>query len=227
MSVRSFISFLCRWFPASQIKCSFWLPVLACCLKDCVEDVAERISDRLKMNDDKTELMAIGTRSKLSQAIPNRSPMSISGCDIPFSQSVRHLGFCLDENCQWMHILNTCFTVRSVSCAELEKISSFQSTDAANKLAVSLILSRLDYCNSLPAGIMKTNWINCKACKIMQSDLSSIHQGFQVQQHCSEHSTGFQWSLEFYTKLLVSVFSVSIKTVCHHIFLPSTSMLCL
>ena len=40
---------------------------------------------KLKMNDDKTELMAIGTRSKLSQVIPNLAPMSISGCDIPFS----------------------------------------------------------------------------------------------------------------------------------------------
>ena len=33
------------------------------------------------------------------------------------------------------------------------KIRSFLSTDAANKLTVSLILSRLDYCNSLLAGI--------------------------------------------------------------------------
>ena len=73
-------------------------PVLACCLKDCIEDVAEWMGDsKLKMNDDKTELMAIGTRSKLSQVIPNLTPMSISGCDIPFSQSVRNLGFYLDE----------------------------------------------------------------------------------------------------------------------------------
>ena len=49
------------------------------------------------MNDDKTELMANGTRSKISQVIPNLAPMSISGCDIPFSQSVRNLGFYLDE----------------------------------------------------------------------------------------------------------------------------------
>ena len=42
-------------------------PVLACCLKDCIEDVAEWMADsKLKMNDDETELMAIGTRSKLS-----------------------------------------------------------------------------------------------------------------------------------------------------------------
>ena len=69
-------------------------PVLACCLKDCIEDVAEWMGDsKLKMNGDKTELMAIGTRSKLSQFNSNLTIMSISGCDIPFSQSVRNLSF--------------------------------------------------------------------------------------------------------------------------------------
>ena len=52
---------------------------------------------KLKMNDDKTELMAVGTRSKLSQVIPNLSPISISGCDTPFSQFVKSLGFYLVE----------------------------------------------------------------------------------------------------------------------------------
>ena len=73
-------------------------PVLVCWLRDCIQDVAEWIGDsKLKMNDDETEIMAIGTRSKLSQVIPDLSPVSISGCDIPFSQSVRNRGFCLDE----------------------------------------------------------------------------------------------------------------------------------
>ena len=132
----------------------FDFPVLACCLKDCIEDVAEWMADsKLKMNDDKTELMAIGTRSKLSQVIPNLAPMSISGCDIPFSQSVRNLGFYLDETLSMdAHIKYLC---RILFCqlSRIGKIRSFISADAANKLAVSLILSRLDYCNSLLAGI--------------------------------------------------------------------------
>ena len=70
----------------------FDFPVLACCLKECVEDDVEWISDRmLHMNDDKTERMAICTRSKLSQVIPVLTPISFSGCDIPFSQAVETL----------------------------------------------------------------------------------------------------------------------------------------
>ena len=52
----------------------------------------------------------------------------------------------------------------------------------------------------------------------MQPDLSSVSPGMQVQQRCSEQSTGFQGGLGFNTKLLVSVFSVSIRTVCHLIY---------
>ena len=129
-------------------------PVLACCFKDCIEDVAQWMGDsKLKTNDDKTELSAIGTRSKLSQVIPNRAPMFISGCSIPFSQSVGNLGFYLDKTLSMdAHIKYLC---RILFCQlrRIGKIRSFLSIDAANKLAVSIILSRLDYCNSLLAGI--------------------------------------------------------------------------
>ena len=79
--------------------------------------------------------------------------MFICGCDIPFCQSVRYLGFTLDETISMdAHIKYLC---RSLFCqlCKNERICSFLSTDAANKLAVSLILSRLDYGNSLLAGI--------------------------------------------------------------------------
>ena len=43
-------------------------PVLVHSLKDCIEDIAEWMCDStLKMNHDKTELIAIGTKPKISQ----------------------------------------------------------------------------------------------------------------------------------------------------------------
>ena len=177
--VWSFIPFL--FADDSQLhKSSFPsdFPVVACCLKDCIEDVAEWMGDnKLKMNDDKTELMAIGTRSKLNQAIPNLAPMSISGCDIPFSQSIRNLGFYLHETLSMgAHIKYLCRILFCQLPRIGKKIHSFLSTDATNKLAVSLIHSRLDYCDSLLPGI-PDNWISFSAYKIMQPDLSSVSPG--------------------------------------------------
>ena len=56
--------------------------------------------------------------------------------------------------CPWMHTLNTCAAFCSVSCVELEKDPLLPINYAVNKLAVCLILSRLDYYNSLLAGIL-------------------------------------------------------------------------
>ena len=44
--------------------------------------------------------------------------------------------------------------------------------------------------------------ISCRGLILLTSSLPS--PGMQVQQHCSEQSTGFQWRLRFSTKLLVS-----------------------
>ena len=51
-----------------------------------------------------------------------------------------------------VHIKHLC---RILFCQlrRLGKIRPFLSTDAANKLAVSFVLTRLDYCNSLLAGL--------------------------------------------------------------------------
>ena len=95
----------------------------------------------------------MGTKFIINQVTPNLTPVSISGYDIPFSQSARNLGVFTDETLSMdVHIKHMC---RILFCQlrRLSKIRSFLSTDAANKLAVSFILTRLDYCNSLLAGL--------------------------------------------------------------------------
>ena len=125
---------------------------LACSLRECIEDVSKWMSDNnLKMNDDKTELIITGTKSKIYQV--THAPISVSGCYVCFSQNVRNLGFYLDETLSMeAHVKQLC---RTLYCQlrRIGKIRPFLSTDAANKLAVSFILSRLDYCNSLLAGL--------------------------------------------------------------------------
>ena len=119
-------------------------PVLVHSLKDCIEDVAEWMCDSmLKMNHDNTKLIAIGTKPKISQVTLSLTPVSISGHNIPFSQSVRNLGVSIDDLC----------CILFCQLRRLGKIRPFLSTDAANKLTVSFVLTRLDYCSSLLAGL--------------------------------------------------------------------------
>ena len=97
-------------------------------------------------------LIAFGTKSKISEVIPSLVPVSISGHDILFSQSRRYLGVFVDETLSMDgHIKYLC-RILLYQVRRLDKIRPFLSTDAANKLAVSFILTKLDYCNLLLAG---------------------------------------------------------------------------
>ena len=82
------------------------------------------------------------------------TPVSISGHNKPFSQSVRNLGVFIDETLSMdVHIKHLC-CILFCQLRRLGKIHPFLSTDAANKLAVSFVLTRSDYCNSLLAGLL-------------------------------------------------------------------------
>ena len=178
------------------------------------------MSDRkLKMNDDKTELIAIGTKSMMNQVTPNLTPVSISGYDIPFSQSTRNLGVFIDETLSMdVHIKYLC---RILFCQlrRLSKIRPFLSTDAANKLAVSFILTRLDCCNSLLAGL-PDNKLN----KLQRIQNHAARIVLREPMHASATSMlkTLHWlpvKDRIQYKLLACVFSVYVTTLCHLIFL--------
>ena len=129
-------------------------PALVHSLKDCIEDVAEWKSDgMLKMNNYKNERIVIGTKPKISQIALSITPVSISGHNIPFSQSVRNLGVFIDETLSMdVHIKHLC-CILFCQLRRLTKIHPFLSADATNKLTVSFVLTRLDYCSSLSSGL--------------------------------------------------------------------------
>ena len=69
----------------------------------------EMSDSKLKMNDDKTELFTIGTKSRINQVTPNLTPVSISAYDIPFSQSFGNLDVFVDETLSMdVHIKYLC-----------------------------------------------------------------------------------------------------------------------
>ena len=107
--------------------------------------------NKLKVNDDKTEFIAIGSKSKLKQVRTNS--MVFQDCEIEFSESVWNLGVFLDESLSVEMQVNQLCKVLYFQLCRISKIHSFLTVDATNTLAVAFILSCLDYCNSLLAGL--------------------------------------------------------------------------
>ena len=103
--------------------------------------------NKLKMNNDKTEIMVCGTIAKRKQV--NVDNVNIGNESIAFSSEVKDLGVYIDSNISF----NKHVSFLRKSCYfELRKISNirpFITEKSAKQLAVSLILSKLDYCNCL------------------------------------------------------------------------------
>eukprot|EP00745_Piridium_sociabile_P040659 TRINITY_DN786_c0_g1_i8.p1 TRINITY_DN786_c0_g1~~TRINITY_DN786_c0_g1_i8.p1 ORF type:complete len:1132 (+),score=124.07 TRINITY_DN786_c0_g1_i8:119-3397(+) len=123
--------------------------------QECIADLKDWMTlNKLKLNDDKTELMLACPRKFLQHpSLPDS--ILINDTTVSSSSSVRSLGVILDQSLSFQkHISNVC----KVTYLELRRISSIRhylSTEATKTLVCAFVLSRIDYCNSLLAGLPK------------------------------------------------------------------------
>ena len=105
----------------------------------------------LKLNDNKTELMHV--TSKTTKHLHNLpTSITIGNAQIPFKQSVKNLGFTLDchltMNSHVSNIARTCY----FELRRLASIRRFPISTATATLVSAFVLSRIDYCSSLLFG---------------------------------------------------------------------------
>ena len=107
--------------------------------------------NKLLLNGDKTEAMLVGTKQQLSK-IATKS-IHLGQHSIPLSDSVKNLGVTLDRSLTMENFISQ--TVQSCFCQirRISHVRKYLSTEAVKKLVTSLVLSRLDYCNSLLSGL--------------------------------------------------------------------------
>ena len=105
----------------------------------------------LKLNDNKTELMLV-TYKRTKHLHNLQTSITISNAQIPFKQSVKNLGLTLDShliiNARVSNIALKCYF--ELRC--LEFIRRFLTSTTTTTLASAIVLSRIDYCNSLLFG---------------------------------------------------------------------------
>ena len=120
-------------------------------LQNCTIDVKSWMTaNKLQLNDNKTEAMII-LSNRMSVHSPLPSVIHIGDADVPFVSSVKNLGVTLDSNLSMSHICKTC-KATYIQIRHISTIRHLLTTQATQTLVCSLVLSRLDYCNSLLSG---------------------------------------------------------------------------
>ena len=125
-------------------------------LEDCIEEVGVWMkSNKLKLNEDKTEAMLMGTKSKCESALTKSMSIEVGGNDIAFADNVKNLGVFLDPQLEMKkHIGHICRS-SYLEIRRIGKIRKFLTVETATRLTCSRVLTRLDYCNSLLGGVAK------------------------------------------------------------------------
>ena len=166
------------------------LPDLIDSMRLCIDDIKDWMTDnKLKLNDDKTEVMVIAS-SRMSTALSIPESFDIGNASVPFSDTVKNLGVTLDCHLSLKtHVLNV---VRTANF-ELRRISSIRrllTTEATATLVSAFILSRLDYCNSLLSGCPRSLILRLQK---VQNNAARLILGISKREHISPHLASLHW----------------------------------
>lgn len=143
----------------SQIFLSFESGVIqqqenaVCTLNNAVSDIRSWMAaNMLMLNDDKTELMVIGTHQQLAKI---NHPLTIKTGDVTIypSDKARDLGVILDQHLKLQLHINNIIKSAVYHLRNIARIRKYLTVEASVLIVHAFITSRLDYCNSLLYGL--------------------------------------------------------------------------
>jgi len=122
------------------------LSVLAACTSDVKQWYMQ---NGLQLNPDKSKALIIGTANQLRAVTPAASSVSVAGVNLPVAEEIKALGVVLDRRLTFQkHVMAAARSCNYHSQA-IRHIRHLLSIELALTLACSLILTRMDYCNSV------------------------------------------------------------------------------
>ncbi len=118
-------------------------------LKLCLQDVYLWMTqNKLKLNPDKTEFLLIGNKIQ-REKFSNFFPVNLLDKETTPTPSARNLGVIFDSDFNFKkHISQTCRSC-FYHIKDLRRIRRYLTKSIATTIAIALVSSKLDYCNSL------------------------------------------------------------------------------
>ena len=116
-------------------------------LKNCIRDIRSWMkSNLLKLNDDKTEFLVLGTRKNLETA--GKFSLKIGNDIIQQSECVRYLAMFQDKELKGITHFNKLTSSLYYTIRNIAQIRHLIDKDTTMMLMQALVLSKLDCCNS-------------------------------------------------------------------------------
>ena len=110
---------------------------------------------RLKMNNSKTEFIYFGWPSQLEKCTTRK--IDVNGEEITRADHTRYLGAYLDQKLDFKLHIQAKSRAAILNVLRIKAARKYLTRSACNKLMVSLVLSHLDYTNSLLGGLPKAS----------------------------------------------------------------------
>ena len=131
------------------------LPGVISIVVSCIAEIESWMnSNRLKLNSEKTQFIWLESRHELVRI--STTSISLGACTVDFLKTVNDLGVTID--CQLSmkdHVQRVC-TTAYYHLRQVRSIRGSFSADSCSTLVRAFITSRIDYCNSLLAGVDKS-----------------------------------------------------------------------
>lgn len=117
-------------------------------LEQCIQDVRRWLLRwQLKINDDKTEFIVFQNTA----SVTSRCSVNISGSEVSSSDKVRDLGVILNNQLTCTDHVSSIVKSCNFYLRQLSRIRPYIDNHVCKRAVHALILSRVDYCNSLLA----------------------------------------------------------------------------
>ena len=120
-------------------------------LESCIQDVWIWMrTNLLKLNDDKTEFLIIGTPQQLVKV--RTTSIKIGTDQIQCSESARNLGYFYDSTMKGCTHINKLSSMLYIIIKRISRIRQTINLETTKTLVQALVTTKLDYCNSLMMG---------------------------------------------------------------------------
>ena len=133
-------------------------------LQRCISAIGDWCaSRRLQLNPSKTELIWFGSRASLRKIAANDLSLRVGGDVIIPVNVVRDLGVTFDSQLTMQRHVNKVASACFDHIRRLKQIRRLVGPEVTATLVSAFVLSKLDYCNAVLAGLPKSTTAPCTA----------------------------------------------------------------